>query len=88
MPLLFAYGINRFSHDVVHFIFLCRGAGLTRAAYAKLYSVGFAPVLDRNGEPPEVIDPNTHIVTVDMKREMSDPLQCNEIVFQFLAFSK
>lgn len=65
-----------------------RGSGLSRAAYAKLYSVGFPPVLDRNGEPPEVIDPNTHVVTVDLQREMNDPLQCNEIVFQFLAFSK
>ncbi|XP_045161165.2 nephrocystin-4-like isoform X2 [Mercenaria mercenaria] len=65
-----------------------KGSGLSRAAYAKLYSVGFPPVLDRNGEPPEVIDPNTHVVTVDLQREMNDPLQCNEVIFQFLAFSK
>ncbi|WAR15228.1 NPHP4-like protein, partial [Mya arenaria] len=50
------------------------GSGLSRAAYAKLYSVGFPPVLDRSGEPPE--------------RELNDPLQCNEIIFQFLAFSR
>ena len=73
---------------ILFIIVYYRGSGLSRAAYAKLYSVGFPPVLDRNGEPPEVIDPNTHIVTVDLKRELSDPLQCNEIVFQFLAFSK
>ena len=61
---------------------------MTRAAYAKLYSVGFPPVLDGNGEPPEVIDPNTHVVSVDLDREFNDPLQCNEVIFQFLAFSK
>ncbi|KAL4221030.1 Nephrocystin-4 [Mactra antiquata] len=65
-----------------------KGSGLSRAAYAKLYSVGFPPVLDRNGEPPEVIDPNTHVVSVDIQRELNDPLQCNEVIFQFLAFSK
>ncbi|WAR15221.1 NPHP4-like protein, partial [Mya arenaria] len=65
-----------------------KGSGLSRAAYAKLYSVGFPPVLDRSGEPPEVIDPNTHVVTVDLQRELNDPLQCNEIIFQFLAFSR
>ncbi|KAH3821253.1 hypothetical protein DPMN_123015 [Dreissena polymorpha] len=65
-----------------------KGSGLSRAAYAKLYSCGFPPVLDRNGEPPEVIDPNTHVVTVDLQRELNDPLQCNEIIFQFLAYSR
>ena len=69
-------------------VYIFRGSGLSRAAYAKLYSVGFPPVLDRNGEPPEVIDPNTHMVTVDLQREMNDTLQCNEVIFQFLAFSK
>ncbi|KAK3594431.1 hypothetical protein CHS0354_000253 [Potamilus streckersoni] len=64
-----------------------RGSGLSRAAYAKLYSVGFPPILDRNGQPPEVIDPGTE-VQPNTTREMNDPLQCNEIVFQFLAMSR
>ncbi|KAL5014616.1 hypothetical protein ScPMuIL_008886 [Solemya velum] len=63
------------------------GQGLTRAAYASLYSAGFPPVMDRNGEPPEVIDPRTP-KTVNLQKEAMDSLQCNEIVFQFLAFSK
>ncbi|XP_064610999.1 nephrocystin-4-like isoform X2 [Liolophura sinensis] len=63
------------------------GHGLSRAAYARLYSVGFPPILDRNGDPPEVIDPQAHI-SVDLAKEEMDPLSCNEITFQFLAFSK
>ncbi|KAJ8319810.1 hypothetical protein KUTeg_001397 [Tegillarca granosa] len=63
------------------------GHGLSRAAYAKLYSAGFPPVLDRHGEHPEVIDPQTSVV-VNLHKEEQDPLQCNEIVFQFLAFSR
>ncbi|XP_021379713.1 nephrocystin-4-like isoform X2 [Mizuhopecten yessoensis] len=61
--------------------------GLSRAAYARLFNAGFEPILDRNSEPPEVIDPRQQR-RLDLSKENSDPLQCNEIVFQFLAFSK
>ncbi|XP_060072495.1 nephrocystin-4-like isoform X2 [Ylistrum balloti] len=61
--------------------------GLSRAAYARLFNAGFQPILDRNSEPPEVIDPRQDR-RLDLTKENADPLQCNEIVFQFLAFSK
>ncbi|XP_069120570.1 nephrocystin-4-like isoform X2 [Argopecten irradians] len=61
--------------------------GLSRAAYARLFNAGFPPILDRNSEPPEVIDPRQDR-RLDLNKENADPLQCNEIVFQFLAFSK
>ncbi|CAG2204404.1 NPHP4 [Mytilus edulis] len=64
-----------------------KAQGLSRAAYARLYSAGFHPILDRNKEPPEVIDPNVP-VQIDLIKEEQDTLQCNEIIFQFLAFSK
>ncbi|ESO88791.1 hypothetical protein LOTGIDRAFT_125375, partial [Lottia gigantea] len=63
------------------------GQGLSRAAYARLYTAGFKTILDKNGEPPEVIDPLSRI-NINLQREHADPLQTNEIVFQFLAFSK
>ena len=63
------------------------GQSLSRAAYARLYSAGFPPILDRNGDAPEVLDP-TLPVSVNLARESADPLQCNEIIFQFLAFSQ
>ena len=66
---------------------LFRSQGLSRAAYARLYTAVFPPVLDRNSEPPEVIDPNVPVL-IDLVKEEQDSLQCNEIVFQFLAFSK
>lgn len=64
-----------------------RQQGLSRAAYAKLYSTDFPAILDANGEPPEVIDVQK-AWEVDLNREIQDPLQCNEIVFQFLAFDR
>ncbi|CAL1543175.1 unnamed protein product [Lymnaea stagnalis] len=63
------------------------GRGLSRAAYARLYAAGFPPLLDRNGDPPEVIDPHgQHLV--NLTKEQLDPLQANEIIFQFLAFTR
>ena len=68
-------------------VLICRGRGLSRAAYARLYAAGFSPLRDRNGEPPEVIDPHgQHLINV--AREQVDPLQANEVIFQFLAYSK
>ncbi|XP_076451476.1 nephrocystin-4-like [Babylonia areolata] len=66
---------------------IAHSQGLSRAAYARLYSAGFPPVLDRNGEPPEVLDPNLPM-SVNLAREAADSLQANEIIFQFLAFSR
>ncbi|KAL8622713.1 hypothetical protein ACOMHN_009347 [Nucella lapillus] len=63
------------------------GQTLSRAAYARLYSAGFPPILDRHGDPPEVLDPSLP-VSVNLARENADSLQANEIIFQFLAFSK
>ncbi|XP_013402548.1 nephrocystin-4 isoform X2 [Lingula anatina] len=63
------------------------GQGLSRAAYARLYTAGFPPILDRFGEAPEVVDPADH-VTFDPAKEETDPLVCNEIYLQFLAFAK
>ncbi|XP_070560469.1 nephrocystin-4-like isoform X2 [Ptychodera flava] len=63
------------------------GPSLTRAAYARLYQAGFPEIRDRDGDPPEVVDPNDY-VAFHPQREDADPLQVNEIVLQFLAFSK
>ncbi|XP_064643236.1 nephrocystin-4-like isoform X3 [Lineus longissimus] len=63
------------------------GQGLSRAAYARLYSVGFPTILDRGGEPPDVVDPSDH-VTYRPEKEEYDQLQSNEVTLQFLAYSK
>ena len=68
-------------------LYFLSGQSLSRAAYARLYSAGFPPIVDCNGDPPEVLDP-TLPVSVNLARENADPLQSNEIIFQFLAFSR
>ena len=71
--------------------FLCffshSGPGMNRASYAHLYQAGFANILDRQGETPEVIDPSDH-VNLHPERENKDSLQCNEIIVRFLAVSR
>ncbi|KAM9299299.1 LOW QUALITY PROTEIN: nephrocystin-4 [Gastrophryne carolinensis] len=59
---------------------------LSRAALARLHSVGFPEILDCNNEVAEVLDPASPI-NFNPQREEADYLQCNEIVLQFLAFS-
>ncbi|XP_018432012.1 PREDICTED: nephrocystin-4 [Nanorana parkeri] len=59
---------------------------LSRAALARLHSVGFPEILDCNNEVAEVDDPSSP-VNFNPQREEADYLQCNEIVLQFLAFS-
>ncbi|KAM5140382.1 nephrocystin-4 [Mantella aurantiaca] len=59
---------------------------LSRAALARLHSVGFPEILDCNNEVAEVVDPSSP-VNFNPQREEADYLQCNEIVLQFLAFS-
>ena len=60
---------------------------MSRAAYARLFTAGFPPVLDKNGEAPEVVDPEDKVNFV-MAKEDADRLKANEIVFQFLAYSR
>ncbi|XP_019396720.1 PREDICTED: nephrocystin-4 isoform X4 [Crocodylus porosus] len=60
---------------------------LTRASLARLHAAGFPEILDCNKEPVEVLDPAAP-VNFDPQREEADFLQSNEIVLQFLAFSR
>ncbi len=68
-------------------VFWFSGQGMSRAAYAKLYTAGFPPLLDRKGEAPELVDPADVLNFIPAKEEMSK-LQTNEIILQFLAFAK
>lgn len=63
------------------------GPTLTRAAQARLYSAGFPPILDRNGTAAEVVDPSD-VPNYDENAEQRDRLKVNEIVLQFMAFSR
>ncbi|PAV88273.1 hypothetical protein WR25_13139 [Diploscapter pachys] len=54
---------------------------------AKCGFLQFTKILDRNGDQPELVDfrgPNI----VDIKRELHDRLETNEIIFQFLAYKR
>ena len=64
-----------------------RPGGVSRSTYARLYSAGFPLILDRNGNHADLAadDPN---FALDVRREDLDPLQINELVLQFLAFSQ
>ncbi|KAK1899075.1 Nephrocystin-4, partial [Dissostichus eleginoides] len=59
----------------------------SRSALAHLYSAGFPNIVDSDGQVAEVLDP-TEPVTFDPRREEIDPLQGNQLVFQFLAFTR
>ena len=60
---------------------------MSRAAYAKLQSAKFPPITDRFGKMAEVIDGNSY-VKFDLQKEEADMLTCNQIIIQFLAFSR
>uniref|UniRef100_K7F997 Nephrocystin 4 n=1 Tax=Pelodiscus sinensis TaxID=13735 RepID=K7F997_PELSI len=60
---------------------------LTRASLSRLHAAGFPEILDCNKEPAEVVDP-TDSVNFNPQREEADFLQSNEIILQFLAFSR
>uniref|UniRef100_A0A8D0GYU7 Nephrocystin 4 n=1 Tax=Sphenodon punctatus TaxID=8508 RepID=A0A8D0GYU7_SPHPU len=60
---------------------------LTRASLARLHASGFPEILDCNKEPAEVVDLSDP-VNVNPQREEADFLQSNEIILQFLAFSR
>uniref|UniRef100_A0A8D0Q9N4 Nephrocystin-4 n=1 Tax=Sus scrofa TaxID=9823 RepID=A0A8D0Q9N4_PIG len=63
------------------------GGKLSRAALALLQSAGFPEILDANKQPAEAVNP-TDPVKFNPQKEESDCLQSNEIVLQFLAFSR
>lgn len=55
--------------------------------YASLHSAGFPPILDRKGSAAEVVDPSD-VANVDLYLEERDRLKVNEIILQFMAFSR
>lgn len=52
-----------------------------------LQAAGFPEILDANRQPAEAVSP-TDPVRFDPQKEEADCLQSNEIVLQFLAFSR
>ncbi|KAM6216885.1 nephrocystin-4 [Rhynchocyon petersi] len=63
------------------------GNALSRASMVLLQSSGFPEILDANKQPAEAVNP-TEPVKFSPQKEESDCLQSNEIVLQFLAFSR
>lgn len=60
---------------------------LTRASLARLRASGFPEVLDCNQEPAQAVDP-ADPMNVNLQLEEADLLQSNEIILQFLAFTR
>lgn len=60
---------------------------LTRASLARLRTSGFPEILDCNQEPAQPVDP-ADPVNINLQLEEADPLQSNEIIVQFLAFTR
>ena len=60
---------------------------MTRAAYARLSGAGFPSIVDRRGNPPQVIDPKEEL-PLHLDTEGMDQLLGNEIIIQFLALSR
>ncbi|XP_035163397.3 nephrocystin-4 isoform X7 [Callithrix jacchus] len=63
------------------------GGQPSRASMVLLQSSGFPEILDANEQPAEAVNPSDP-VTFNPQKEESDCLQSNEIVLQFLAFSR
>ncbi|ELW68714.1 Nephrocystin-4 [Tupaia chinensis] len=63
------------------------GSQLSRASMVLLQSSGFPEILDANNQPAETVHP-ADPVKFDPQKEESDCFQSNEIVLQFLAFSR
>ncbi|XP_010022534.1 PREDICTED: nephrocystin-4-like, partial [Nestor notabilis] len=60
---------------------------LSRASLARLHAAGFPEILDRNQEPVGISEP-ADPASFSLQLEETDPLQGNEIILQFLAFSR
>nr|XP_060482182.1 nephrocystin-4 isoform X1 [Panthera onca]XP_060482183.1 nephrocystin-4 isoform X1 [Panthera onca]XP_060482184.1 nephrocystin-4 isoform X1 [Panthera onca]XP_060482185.1 nephrocystin-4 isoform X1 [Panthera onca] len=63
------------------------GSKLSRASMVLLQASGFPEILDANKQPAETVNP-ADPVQFNPQKEESDCLQGNEIVLQFLAFSR
>ncbi|XP_070117170.1 nephrocystin-4 isoform X4 [Equus caballus] len=63
------------------------GSKPSRASLVLLQSSGFPEILDANKQPAEAVNP-ADPVKFSPQKEESDCLQSNEIVLQFLAFSR
>ncbi|XP_068996767.1 nephrocystin-4 isoform X2 [Embiotoca jacksoni] len=59
----------------------------SRSSLAHLFSAGFPDIVDCSGQVAEVLDP-TEPLPFDPRREETDLLQGNLLVFQFLAFTR
>ncbi|KAG7472796.1 hypothetical protein MATL_G00112680 [Megalops atlanticus] len=60
---------------------------ISRGSMARLFSAGFPEILDLDNQAAEVLDP-AEPVNFNPQREEADHLQCNELILQFLAFSR
>ncbi|XP_059230231.1 nephrocystin-4 isoform X8 [Mustela nigripes] len=63
------------------------GSRLSRASMVLLQASGFPEIVDDNNQPAEAVDP-ADPVKFKLEKEEADGLQGNEIVLQFLAFSR
>ncbi|KAJ7394786.1 Nephrocystin-4 [Desmophyllum pertusum] len=88
--------LSEVPHSTVHSPLILAGTGtspasgpttMTRAAYARLSSAGFPSIVDRHGNPPQVIDPKEEL-PLHLDTEGMDQLLGNEIIIQFLALSR
>lgn len=69
------------------FFYFSSRSQLSRAAMALLQSSGFPEILDARQQPVEAVNP-VDPVRFNPQKEESDCLRGNEIVLQFLAFSR
>ncbi|XP_027699839.1 nephrocystin-4 isoform X2 [Vombatus ursinus] len=63
------------------------GSKLSRASLVRLRTLGFPEILDHSKQPAEVVDPAVPM-NFNPQKEEADVLQSNEIILQFLAFSR
>uniref|UniRef100_UPI00398E988F nephrocystin-4 isoform X2 n=1 Tax=Pristiophorus japonicus TaxID=55135 RepID=UPI00398E988F len=59
----------------------------SRASLAQMHAFNFPEILDDNNELATVIEPD-EFSNFNLQQEKADYLQCNEIILQFLAFSR